>query len=121
HDRPAELLPVQIHPPRVVHVVALLRERLHQPDVLVEPVALLVVDAVAEPAVVVAAVAQEDADRLLLARQHALGVDMPTSQVDEAAHVAEYLPEMVRALPGDREGGNRPRTRPANPVHLRVL
>src|SRR5262249_44841121 len=50
-DRPAELLPVPVHPPRVVHVVPLLREGLHQPHVLVEPVPRLVVPAVAEAAV----------------------------------------------------------------------
>src|SRR5438552_13252777 len=52
HDRPAELLTVQVHAPGVVHVVTLLRKGLHQPHVLVEPVALLVVNAVADAAVV---------------------------------------------------------------------
>src|SRR6185312_3846521 len=85
-DRPAELLSVPVHPPGVVHVVALLGEGLHQPDVLVEPIPLLVVLAVAaHPAVVVPAIAQVHADRLLLARQHLLRVDVPAPQVDEAA------------------------------------
>src|SRR5580658_6745221 len=62
-DGSAVFLTVQIHAPCVVHVVTLLRESLHQPDILEEPVALLVVGAAAsDAAIVVAAVAQEYAN-----------------------------------------------------------
>src|SRR5438477_7463665 len=93
HDGAAELLAVAIDAPRVVHVISLPCERLHQPDVLVEPVHLLVVAPSADAAVVVPAVAEEDADRLLPAREHALGVDIAAAEVDEAAHVAQDLAE----------------------------
>src|SRR4051794_14117019 len=39
----AEFLAVEVHAPRVIHVVPLLRESLHEPDVLIKPVALLVI------------------------------------------------------------------------------
>ena len=50
-----------VDPPRVVDVVALVGERLHQPDVLVEPVALLIVGAAAaaDAAIVVPPVLQK--------------------------------------------------------------
>jgi hypothetical protein len=35
---------MEIHSPRVIHVVALLRERLHEPYILVKPVEALIVD-----------------------------------------------------------------------------
>ena len=68
HDRPTEFLAVQVYAPRVVHVITLLRESLHQPHILQEPVELLVVDAVAGAAIIVPPVAQEYPDRLLLTR-----------------------------------------------------
>src|SRR5215467_5363733 len=43
--RTSHALAVRVHAPRVVHVVALGGERLHQPDVLKEPVATLIVRA----------------------------------------------------------------------------
>src|SRR2546421_1419837 len=52
---------------RSVQVVTLLRERLHQPHILEEPIPLLVVNTVADTAIIISAVAQEDSDRLLLA------------------------------------------------------
>src|SRR5579871_2346321 len=103
HDRPAELLTVQVHAPCIVHVVTLFRKGLHQPYVLVEPVALLVVNAVAETAVVVPPIAQKNSDWLLFAGAHLLGVDVPTPEIDEATYVAQHLAEMVRTLPGNRE------------------
>src|ERR1022692_192688 len=86
----AELLPVKVHAPRVVHVVTLLREGLHQPDILVEPIALLVVSAGAHAPIVVPPVAQEYANGLLLARQHSVRIHKAALQVHEAADAAEH-------------------------------
>src|SRR6266699_4170549 len=47
HNSAAKLLPVEIHSPRVVHIVPFLPESFHQPHILKEPVALLVVDTIA--------------------------------------------------------------------------
>ena len=59
-DGAAVLLAVPADAPLIVEVVALVAQRLHQPHVLEEPVALLVVVAVpADAAVVVAAVLQK--------------------------------------------------------------
>src|SRR5437016_3347971 len=52
-DHTAELLPVKVHTPRVVHVITLLRQGLHQAHVLKEPIALLVVIAVAAKTAIV--------------------------------------------------------------------
>src|SRR4051812_19007689 len=85
-DRAALLLPVAADPPRVVHVVALFRQRLHQPDVLQEPVTGLVVGAVgADATVVVAAVLQEHPYRLAVVLPYEVTVRMAAAQVREAA------------------------------------
>src|SRR5437870_12925756 len=42
-DRAAHFLAVEVHAPRVVHVIALVREGLPQPDILEKPVACCVV------------------------------------------------------------------------------
>src|SRR5882724_6394161 len=114
HDRAAELLPVKIHTPRVVDVVTLLCESLHQPHVLEEPVSLLVINTVANATIIVPPVAQKHSNRLLLGRQYAFGIYMSAPKVHETAHVAQYLPELVGTLPGDRESRDRARTRAAD-------
>src|SRR5690242_2279702 len=58
----AELLAVQVHAPGVVQVVALLLERFLHPHILKEPVPARVVAPVADSAVVVSPIAQEDPD-----------------------------------------------------------
>ena len=80
----------------LVVVVAELQGRVHL-LVAERPVAVLVVE-------VVAAVLQEDADRLLVAAfaDHA-GIDVAAADVREAADVAEHLAEQVGPLPGDGE------------------
>src|SRR6266850_62400 len=120
HDRAAKLLPVQIHAPRVVHVVTLLCEGLHQPYILQEPIALLVVNTVADAAIIISPVAQKDSDRLLLACQYPFGIYVSTPNICETAHVAQHLAELVGALPGYRECCNRSRTRAADSVQLRI-
>src|SRR6266545_8368343 len=105
---------MKIHAPRVVYIVALLRQGLHQANVLIEPVALLVVHAVADAPVVIPPVAQIDANRLLLARQHFFWIDVPAAQIHETADIAQHFSEMVGTLPGDCESRDSARTRAAD-------
>src|SRR5688500_11045983 len=89
--RSALLLAVPADAPGVIHVVPLLRERLHQAYVLKKPVARLVVSAIADAAIVVPAVLQKNADRLLVVLSNDPGVRMSAAQVREAADDAEHL------------------------------
>src|SRR5205085_3955063 len=122
HHHAPLLLAVPADAPGVADLVALLGQRLHQGDVLVEPVAPLIVGAAApDAAIVVAAILHEDADRLLLALADDLGIGVAAADVREAADDAEHLVEVVRPLPGHGECGNRAGTGTANAVSLRVL
>src|SRR5690349_4244753 len=116
-NRPTLLLPVQADAPSVVHVVALFRQCLGQPDVLIEPISLLVVfsaTATARAAIIIAAILHEDANRLLLLCQDLVGISAAAAgaaQIGEAAHDRDHLAELIRPLPGDCECGNAARTR----------
>ena len=107
-DRAPLLLAVQPDSPGVGHVVARVRERLHQPYVLQEPVAPFVVLAVAsDAAVIVAAVLQVNPNRLLRVVPNEIGVGISAAQVREAANDAENFSELVRPLPGYSERRDR--------------
>src|SRR6185503_11445257 len=94
---------------------------LHQPDVLIEPVAPLVVGAVAsDAAVVVPAVLQKDPNGLLLALPDDVGVGVAAAQVHEAADDAQDLPELVGPLPGHGEGGDGAGAGAADAVPVRI-
>src|SRR5262249_1555420 len=67
------------------------------------PVAVQVVE-------VVLAVLEEDADRLLLRLADHPRIDVAAADVRETADVAEDLAELVRPLPGRREGADAART-----------
>src|SRR5688572_3564767 len=91
-NRPAHALAVCVHAPRVIHVVAFFGKRFHEPDVLKEPVAALVVAAAASrAAVVVAPILQKDPYRLLLALANDVGIRVAASitEVHEAADDAQ--------------------------------
>src|SRR5436309_5889604 len=108
--RAALLLSVTADAPRVIEVVALVGESVHEFDVLHEPVARLVVLPVAaDAAIVVAAVLKVDPDRFLLGLPHDVGVRVAAAQVREAADDAEDLVEVGRPLPRDGERGDRAR------------
>ena len=55
---------------------------------------------------IVAAVAEKDADGFFVAGQDALGIDVAAFDIHEAAYVAQHFAEIVGALPGDGEGGD---------------
>ena len=113
---------MEIHAPGVIHVVSLGRERLHQPYILIEPVAILVVfPSAPESAIVVAAVAQEHANGLLLGGQHAIGIHLPAAQIHKAADIAQHLAKFVGPLPRHHERRDRPRARPADAVLFGIL
>src|SRR5262245_48427864 len=121
-DRAPLLLSVAADAPRVVQIVALVGQRAHQPHVLQEPVARLVVLAVtSDAAVVVAAVLQVDADRLPVGPPDDVGVGVTAAEVGEAADDAEHLAELVGPLPrdGERRDGARAGAADAAPLRIR--
>ena len=77
-------------------VVALELQRRRHLLVGQRPVAVRVVE-------IVAAVLQEDAERLAVALADHRGVDVAAADVGEAADVAEHLAKRVGPLPGDGE------------------
>src|SRR5262249_12574424 len=93
----ALFLTVLADAPGVIDVVALVGERVHQRDILQEPVAPLVVLPIAF-AVVVASILQVDANRLFLALPHEIGVLIAAAQVHKAADDAEDFAKVVRPL-----------------------
>ena len=122
-NRAAHALSVGVHPPRVVQVVALFGQRVFEAHVLEKPVAPRVVHAFpSRAAVVVAAVLQEDAQRLLLAFPDDVCVRVAAAiaEIDEAADNAQHLAEVVRTLPCDRKSRNRAGAGTANPMALGV-
>src|SRR5215813_11015212 len=105
-------------PEDVVHVVPLLRKRLHHAIVLHKPVAILVVAGTVRRkcAIVIASVLQKDADRFLLALANDVGIGVAAPQIDEAADGAEHLAELIGPVPSYRERSDRSGTGPADPV-----
>src|SRR5690349_19633412 len=72
-----KLLPMQVHAPRIVHVISLLREGFHQTDILIEPVALFVINpAPSDAAIVVPAIAQKNSDGFLIGCEHTIGINI---------------------------------------------
>lgn len=121
-DRAAHFLAVAIHSPCVVHVITFLRQGLHQPDVLEEPVTLLVVVPVGiQGSIVVTAVLQENADGLLFGGTHQLGIYVAAPQIYETADDAQHFLKLGRAFPGDSECGDGSGTGSADAVTGRVL
>ena len=115
---------MRVHAPRVVQVVAFLRQRILQPNVLEEPVAPRVVRAApSHPPIVVAAVLQEHTERLLLVFPHDVRVRVAAAiaKVDEAADDAQNLAKIVRPLPRNGERRNRTGTGAADTVPLRIF
>src|ERR1700730_8103118 len=84
-NRSAHSLAVSVHAPRVVHVVALVGERPHQPHVLVEPIAALIVGAAAaaHTSVVISSVLQKDPNGPLVALLDDIGVRIAAAQIHE--------------------------------------
>src|SRR5262245_36404905 len=101
----------------ILQVVTLLLQSRDHGLVLEEPVA----GGVAGVAVVLAAVLNEDADRLAVGLADQLRVDVPPADVGEAADQADHLAELVGALPGHGEGADRPAAGPADRPPLGVL
>lgn len=100
----------------MINVVTLLGKRLHQTDILEKPIPLLVVTAAGtQAAMVVAAVAKKYSNGLLLARQNALRIDISTPQIHEAADIAQYLSEVVWALPSYVKAAMAPELDPPIP------
>src|SRR5262249_25789644 len=121
HDRAAHCLPMTIHAPGIVNFVTLGAQSLHEPDVLVKPVARFVVGAVGgERAVIVAAVLKKDTDRFLFALQHDIRVLMPAPDISEASDNAENLPELRRPLPCYGERRDRAGTGAGDAMLLRI-
>src|SRR4029453_14986239 len=97
----AVLLAVAADAPLVIQVVALLLERVLEPDVLQEPVAPGMGGATAGAAVVVASILHENPNRFLLALADDVGVGVAAAKVGEAADEAQHLAKVVGAFPGD--------------------
>src|SRR6185312_12736732 len=98
------------------HVVSLLGERLHEPNVMVEPVPAGIVLAVSHATVVVAPVAEVDPDRLLAAGQNLLRERVPAVDVGKASYDAQHLPKGIGFVPRNHERGDRTRARATDPV-----
>ena len=63
--------------PGVVHVVAFLGESLLDPDILIKPVASLIIGSVGfQPSVVIPAIHQKDTDGLLIALANDVGISV---------------------------------------------
>ena len=91
--------------PGVVDVVTLLRQRTSNTFCRTNP--LLVIDAIAEAAIIVASVAREDASRFLSLPALAQCID-DRRDIGEATNVTDAT-KLVETFPGDRECGDRSR------------
>src|SRR5689334_21255508 len=88
-DRLQHLLAVPLDAPGVVHVVALLRQRLLHPYILIEPVAILIVFSVrCKSAIVVPPVHQEYPQRFPLTSANDIRILVASANVRKAPHVA---------------------------------
>src|SRR3954470_6594459 len=120
-NRAALLLPMQADAPGVIEVVSLLRQCIGEANVLIKPVARLVVFSIlSHAAMVVAAILHEDANRLFLSCQYFFRIDMSSSEICEAADDGEDLSKLIRPLPRHRERGYSTRACAADAMPLRV-
>src|ERR1039457_5901039 len=121
-NRLQHLLAVPLNAPRVVHLVALFGERLLHADVLIEPIARLIVAAVgSQTPIIVPAIHQEDTNRLLLALADDIRIGISAANVGETTDVAQHFSEVARPLPRHGESGDGARTRPADAMALGIL
>src|ERR1017187_5484208 len=121
-NRLQHLLAVPLNAPRVVHLVALFGERLLHADVLIEPIARLIVAAVgSQTPIIVPAIHQEHTQRLLIALADNVRIGISAANVSETTHVAQHFSEVVRPLPRHGESRNGPRTRPADAMALGIF
>ena len=100
----ALFLPVTVDAPRVIYFITLGRKRLHQADVLIEPIAFWI----GRMAVIIAAVLHKNADRLHFAIGHQFRENVATPDIGETSCNRDELAEIIRPEPCDAERRDRP-------------
>src|SRR5262245_39460946 len=98
--------------PGVVDVVAFFRQRLHQANVLIEPVASLIVVAVHPlSAIIVTSVLHENSNRLPVRFTYQLRIHVSASEIYKASDDTQHFSKIIRALPRDCPCSDRTGTR----------
>src|SRR5678815_2306381 len=112
---------VDTHSPRIVDVVTLLGERFHQADILQEPIAVRIVRTVAiGPTIVIPSVYHENPNRLSIAGEDLLRIDMSSLQIDKRSDSSQHFVELIRTLPRNGEGRDRSRTPSGDSVMIGI-